>query len=69
MGKRKPPRKAHRRLIGPVELPMTDAELLRDARRLAARQRGLVGDPSGPVKGRSAAESENRSAAEARNDP
>lgn len=39
MSKRKPARKAVRRLIGPVELPMTDAELLADAARLAAEHK------------------------------
>ena len=33
MPKRKPPRQAIRRMIGPVELPMTDAQLLADAER------------------------------------
>lgn len=45
---KKPPRKKYRRLIGPVELPKSDAELLREAARSAARS-GVVGGTA--VKG------------------
>ena len=45
---KKPPRKKIRRAVGPVELPKTDSELMREAMR-EARRSGVVGGTA--VKG------------------
>lgn len=46
MSKRKPPRKKIRRAVGPVELPMSDHELLRDARRSVPEKSVVGGVPT-----------------------
>jgi hypothetical protein len=53
MSKRqKPKRQRYRRLVGPVELPKSDAELLAEAAREAeqAKRRGLVTGSATPPK-------------------
>ncbi len=44
---KKPKRQKYRRLVGPVELPMTDAQFLRDAARQTAGQRIVGRERSG----------------------